>query len=168
MIIELGYPIHEMQTTPFKQVVQRLKDEHDALKKELDLVQDKTNHLRGSDEWTDLLREIRKQMAAFMTQLEEHEHWEEEEVLPLLARYANQGMEPSFITSTWVMEEDHKQAERFVRSFNEIADQCMATNGKELKRVISLLRVACSVLNEHLLAEEEMFFPVADQMLNER
>ena len=154
-----------------KLIIQRLKDEHRALRMELDYVHEKTSQmasLHGTDESNDVFREIRRRMTSFMLQLEEHEHWEEIEVLPILARYANQGTEPSFIISKWVMEEDHKKVERFVQAFIEYADQCIEADSMKLKKAISLLHVACSVLSEHLLLEEEMFFPIADQMINER
>ncbi|WP_261305350.1 hemerythrin domain-containing protein [Paenibacillus andongensis] len=170
MVIELGMPLDDAQTSRLQQMLERLKDEHSALKKELVHFQEITSELvgiLGSEESKRLLQEIRKQMETFMLQLEAHEHWEEDEVLPILAGYANQGMEPTFWTSTWVLGEDHKQAERFVRSFLEFADQCKSADSIRLKKAISLLRVACSVLSEHLLSEEEMFFPVANQMLND-
>ncbi|KRF44134.1 hemerythrin domain-containing protein [Paenibacillus sp. Soil787] len=168
MVIDLGMPLDDAQTSSLQEVLGRLKDEHGALKRELDHVQEMTSHMvgmLGSEESKRLLQEIRKQMVNFMQQLEAHEHWEEAEVLPLLTGYANQGMEPTFLTSTWVLEEDHKQAERFVRSFLEYADQCKGADSIKLKKAISLLSVACSVLSEHLLSEEEMVFPVANEML---
>ncbi|MEW9702782.1 hemerythrin domain-containing protein [Paenibacillus sp. SI8] len=150
--------------------IERLKDEHSALKKELEDVQLKTSHMLatlGTDESMDLLRELRRQMISYMKLIQDHEHWEEEEIFPVLERYANQGMDPSFITSKWVMEEDHKQAERFVRSFVDYADPSMAADSVKLKKAISLLSMACSAISEHLLTEEEMFFPIADQVLDE-
>lgn len=168
MVIDLGMPLDDAQTSSLAQVLGRLKDEHGALKRELDHVQEMTSHMvgmLGSEESKRLLQEIRKQMENFMQQLEAHEHWEEAEVLPLLAGYANQGMEPTFLTSTWVLEEDHKQAERFVRSFIDYADQCKGADSMKLKKAITLLSVACSVLSEHLLSEEEMVFPIANEML---
>lgn len=168
MVIDLGMPLDDAQTSSLRQVLGRLKDEHGALKKELDHVQEMTSHMVGmfgTEESKRLLQEIRKQMVNFMQQLEAHEHWEEMEVIPILAEYANQGMEPTFLTSTWVLEEDHKQAERFVRSFLDFADQCKGADSIKLKKAISLLSVACSVLSEHLLSEEEMVFPIANQML---
>ncbi|NRF95800.1 hemerythrin domain-containing protein [Paenibacillus frigoriresistens] len=169
MVVDLGMSLEDARTFSLQQILERLKDEHSALKKELDHVQEMTSHMvgvLGSEESKWLLQEISKQMEAFMQQLEAHEHWEEDEVLPLLAGYVNQGVEPTFLTSTWVLEEDHKQAERFVRSFLEYADQCKGADSIKLKKAISLLSVACSVLSEHLLSEEEMFFPVANQMLS--
>lgn len=168
MVIDLGMPLDDAQTSSLGQVLGRLKDEHGALKRELDHVQEMTSHMvgmLGSEESKRLLQEIRKQMENFMQQLEAHEHWEEAEVLPLLVGYANQWMEPTFLTSTWVLEEDHKQAERFVRSFIEYADQCKGADSMKLKKAITLLSVACSVLSEHLLSEEEMVFPIANEML---
>jgi len=170
MVIDLGMPLDDAQTSSLQQILERLKDEHSALKKELDHVQEMTSHMvgmLGSEESRRLLQEIRKTMETFMQQLGAHEHWEEDEVLPLLAGYANQGMEPTFLTSTWVLEDDHKQAERFVRSFLEYSEQCKGADSIRLKKAISLLSVACSVLSEHLLSEEEMFFPVANQMLKD-
>ncbi|NEW05887.1 hypothetical protein GK047_07655 [Paenibacillus sp. SYP-B3998] len=70
---------------------------------------------------------------------------------------------PTFLVSTWVLEEDLKQTERFVRSFLEYADHFETFNSPKLKTTISLLSMVFSVLAEHLLAEEEMIFPVADQ-----
>lgn len=168
MVIDLGMPLDDAQTSSLGQVLGRLKDEHGALKKELDHVQEMTSHMvgvLGTEESKRLLQEIRKQMVTFMQQLEAHEHWEEVEVLPLLTEYANQGMEPTFLTSTWVLEEDHKQAERFVRSFLDYADQCEGADSIKLKKAITLLSVACSVLSEHLISEEEMVFPIANRML---
>ncbi|OAS13457.1 hemerythrin domain-containing protein [Paenibacillus oryzisoli] len=168
MVNDLGMPLDDDQAASVQQVLGRLKDEHGALKKELDHVQEMTTHLvgvLGSEESKLLLQEIRKVMENFMQQLEAHEHWEEVEVLPLLTEYANQGMEPTFLTSTWVLEEDHKEAERFVRSFLDYVDQCNGTDSIKLKKAITLLSVACSVISEHLRSEEEMVFPIANQML---
>ncbi|GGA09349.1 hypothetical protein GCM10008018_63750 [Paenibacillus marchantiophytorum] len=152
-----------------QKVLERFMEEHVALKKELNHVQEMTSHMvaiLGSEESKQLLQEIRKHMLTFMQQLEAHEHWEEAEVLPVLAEYAQMGVEPTFLTSTWVMEEDHKQAERFVRSFLEYVDICKCADRIKLKKAISLLSVACSVLSEHLVSEEEMVFPIANQLLS--
>ncbi|NEW05740.1 hypothetical protein GK047_06870 [Paenibacillus sp. SYP-B3998] len=170
MMIEVGRSVQAEQASNVKGIIQRLKDEHDLLKQELDEVQRKTCHMfaqLGTEESTCLLGDVRRQMALFLEQLELHEHWEEEEVLPILHQYANQVMESSFVTSKWVMQEDHKQAERFVRSFLDSADACQETDMLKLQKAVSLLSVACSVLTEHLLTEEDTFFPIADQILSD-
>lgn len=170
MVNDFGMPLDDNQAPSVQQVLGRLKDEHGTLKKELDHVQEMTSHLvgvLGSEESKRLLQEIRNQMETFMQQLEAHEHWEEVEVLPLLTEYANQGMEPTFLTSTWVLEEDHKEAERFVRSFLDYTNSCKATDSITLKKAIALLSVACSVISEHLRSEEEMVFPIANHMLEQ-
>ncbi|CAH1202247.1 hypothetical protein PAECIP111891_02080 [Paenibacillus allorhizoplanae] len=170
MVMDLGMPLEDAQISSLQEVLGRLKDEHGALIKELDHVQEMTSHMvgmLGTEESKRLLHEIRNQMVNFMQQLEAHEQWEEMEVIPILSEYAYRGMEPTFLTSTWVLEEDHKQAERFARSFLDYADQCKGADSIKLKKAISLLSVACSVLSEHLLSEEEMIFPIANQMLEQ-
>lgn len=168
MAMELRLPLDDALSPSPQQVLKRLMKDHDTLKKELEHVQEMTSHmyaLLGSEESTNMLHEIRKHMEIFMQQLDAYEHWEIKQVLPLLAEYANQEMDITFWTSTWVLEEDHKQAERFVRSFFKYADQCQGTDCTKLRKAISLLSLACSVCTEHLLSEEEMFFPVANQLL---
>lgn len=170
MVNETAMQLIEANVPKLQQIFDRLKEEHSALRKELDHVQEMANHMvcmQGSEESERILQDIRTEMAMFLQQLGDHEHWEEAEVLPVLGAYANQNIEPTFLTSTWVLEEGHKEAERFVLSFLTYAEQCKALDSAKLKKVISLLCVACAVSTEHLLSEEEMVFPVADQMLSD-
>ncbi|UJF33835.1 hemerythrin domain-containing protein [Paenibacillus hexagrammi] len=170
MIMDMEYSYEEAHSARFQQVLERLKQEHVALKRELEHVQELTGHMAaklGTEEARKLLREIKQEMETLLCKLEEHEEWEEAEVLPVLAGYASQGLEPSFLTSAWVLEEEHKQTERFVRSFLAYAEQCETASLPKLKKAVSLLCVACSVVEDHLLAEEETVLPVAEEILNE-
>ncbi|TXK84539.1 hemerythrin domain-containing protein [Paenibacillus sp. N3.4] len=167
MVMDLGLPL---DNNNLQQVLERLKDEHEALKKALDHVQEMTGHMiamLGAEESKCLLQEICKQMEVFIQQFEAHESWEEKMILPILTEYANQGMEPTFLTSTWVLEEDHKRVERFVHSFLHDAEQCEGADATKFKKAISLLSLACSVCLEQLLSEEEIVFPLANQILSD-
>jgi|GEM_PF-5174677 len=158
----------EAHTIRFQEQLERLKDEHGILKRELDLIQEQTSHMAamlGSEQSKQWLQDIKRQMEQLMEKLDRHEQWEETEIFPILAGYACQGAEPTFWTSAWVLEEEHKQTERFVRSFLAYADGCEAAGILKLNKALSLLCVACSVLTDQLAAEEETVFPVVDEIL---
>ncbi|WNR44222.1 hemerythrin domain-containing protein [Paenibacillus roseipurpureus] len=174
MSTDLGYSIDEATASQVGRLLKRLKDEHGTLKSELDHIQEQTGHmadLPGTEASKKLLQDIRQEMEGLLEKLEAYEQWEEDEVFPILYKYTAQGPDPAFLTSAWVLEEDHKQVERFVRSFIAYANECdQGANSKvnvniQLKKAISLLRMACAVMAEQLLTEEEMVFPLADEIL---
>ncbi|MFD0698206.1 hemerythrin domain-containing protein [Paenibacillus sp. GCM10027628] len=163
MVIDFGLPHDPEQVLSMKKAIQRLKDEHKALRVELEVVQAKGKEMIAclhSAESARLLEEIREHMTVFVKHLEDHENWEEQELFPLFYNFLSKNMDSAIFISRWVLEEDHKQAERFVRAFLE------ASEGRSMIEITSLFQISCSVLAEHLTSEEDMFFPVVEQILN--
>ncbi|WP_159881429.1 hemerythrin domain-containing protein [Paenibacillus puerhi] len=157
--------------TQFMEAIDRLKEEHDDLRlrlKEICREGEGVSKLRSTSEAAEKLKELRGSISVLMESLDRHASWEEQELFPMLTRYFNKVQGPSIMPSIWVMEKDHELAHLFVQSFYEALDG-PAQKGEKIhvKTAASHLIQACLILTEHLNLEEEVVYPMAEQILTD-
>ncbi|SDC17815.1 Hemerythrin HHE cation binding domain-containing protein [Paenibacillus sp. UNCCL117] len=157
--------------TQFMEAIERLKEEHNELRARLSDIRgqgERVSRLRSSREAEVKLKELRDSVGLLMESLDAHASWEERELFPMLTRYFNKMQGPSIMPSIWVMEKDHELAHMFVQSFYEAVDGCVEESENiHVKTAASHLIQACMILSEHLNLEEEVVYPMADQILTD-
>ncbi|MFB6365455.1 hemerythrin domain-containing protein [Paenibacillus elgii] len=162
--------VQSARPTRFMDAVDRLKEEHDALKIRLSAVQAKAQSvgkMKTVPEAMALLQQLREEITDFRTELDRHATWEERELFPLLCNYFNKYSGPSMMPSFWVMEKDHELAETFIDSFIESVDRLSLPTREAIRETSSHLIQACLILNEHLNLEEDIVYPMAEQILDD-
>ncbi|WP_313999500.1 hemerythrin domain-containing protein [uncultured Paenibacillus sp.] len=157
--------------TDFMYAVGRLKEEHDRLNEQVKvLYTDALEAGRETDADTALrlLGGLRERTVAFALQLEAHSEWEEREMFPLVSDYFHKRTVPSITPSFWVMEKDHELALLFIGTFMELTeDNVPAARIDLIRQAASNMVQACLILQEHFRLEEELIFPLADEMLTD-
>ncbi|KIL41666.1 hypothetical protein SD70_06005 [Gordoniibacillus kamchatkensis] len=157
--------------SPWMLVSMRLKDEHDQLTEELQDIRfvaqsiyDETDTKRARA----ILQALKRRMVDFMRRLHAHSEWEEREVFPVVNLYFHRLLKPSITPSIWVMEKEQKLADLFAQSFFE-AEEALpeAATREQNRQAAAHLLQACLILQEHFELEEELIFPLAEQMLTD-
>lgn len=174
MGIKLGSPFisdHAAHPTRFLFLVDRLKEEHAVMQiqlKEIRATAGSLYTLENCAEGACKLIELRERIMILVEDLDRHSQWEEQELFPQLQSYFNRYMMPSITPSIWVMEKDHELAKQFVQSFIDgVNDMGSPIDKIFLKEMASQLVQACLILMEHFTLEEELVFPLADQLLTD-
>ncbi|MNH95464.1 Hemerythrin HHE cation binding domain protein [compost metagenome] len=154
-----------LQQPPFHLAAKRLKDEHDALKDELAVIEENLQYIftiLGTDASTSKLQELRAKMVGLMKKVEAHERWEEQTWFPMLFEHADPDKRSSFHTTLWILGEDHKKVERFVHAFYEAAQLAEDMDPKHLNEAVASLTMTCSILHEHFMSEEDMVYALTN------
>lgn len=170
MTIEQSPMMQSARPTLFVEAVDRLKAEHDELRALLYNIRNKGNGVASASTIAAArarLQELRSDVTAMMKKLQQHADWEERELFPMLSRYFHRMYAPSILPSIWVMEKDHQLAELFVQSFMESVNGYLAGQPIPVKETVSHLVQACLILTEHLNLEEEVVYPMTEQILTD-
>lgn len=161
---------HEDQTVNTLDVLSRgieqLKEEHIGLKYKLMEFYGMAKVI-GADEdvsnWSGSLDNLRRKITEFMGELDVHSEWEDQVLFPMVQEYTGKDMGPIA-----VMEYEHELAKQSVRRFLDAAGQLQVpVNCEAAKEAASHLLQAYVILNDHFTKEEEILFPLAEQMLTD-
>lgn len=129
----------------------RLKEEHGPLVEKMMELQKQSKQIAVAQGLfkEELLQNLQKKAADFIAQLEPHSEKEESLLFPMLAKYI--GRETGPIA---VMEYEHEQAKSNLKRFREdgFPDD---------------LNSAVEILLQHFQKEEQVLFPMAQQMLTD-
>jgi hemerythrin-like domain-containing protein len=151
------------------EAMERLKQEHAELKLVLQEMEKQAVHIEASsDKQLSLqsLLHLRLWTLAFREELERHSNWEEEELFPFLNIYFNSNQVTSMAISICSIEKEHELAEQHIQSFLRAVHMLKANpEAISLDQAAAFLVHACRILQEHLVKEEEIFFPVAERIL---
>jgi hemerythrin-like domain-containing protein len=157
--------------TPWMKVARRLKEEHEQLTEQLVFYQSivkSINKATDAQKARNMLNMLKLDMTDCMRQLDEHSEWEEKEVFPVIDWYFGGLLKPSIMPSIWVMEKEHELGAVFVKSFIESVDELSLVGTMEqIQQATAHLVQACYILLEHFALEEELIFPLADQLLTD-
>lgn len=146
--------------------IQQLLDEHEPLRCQMTEIVETGNQLAGlaNAEWNSEIEKLKQAELAFKHELEIHSDKEEQGLFPLLGAHIGTQFGPIA-----VMEYEHNEAKRLLALFEE-----QASNGEtELTKeqavlVVNPLVQACQVLFDHFMKEENVLFPMAENVLNEQ
>lgn len=151
--------------------VERLKEEHESMQLQLRDIRkmaDSLYLLDDCDQGMCELIDLQDRVMVLIEDLDRHSEWEQKELFPILQTYFNRYMIPSITPSIWVMEKDHELAKQFTQSFIDGVNGMKPPIDKDfLKEMTSQLIQSCLILLEHFTLEEELVFPLADQLLTD-
>jgi regulator of cell morphogenesis and NO signaling len=146
--------------------IDQLREEHVGLKQQLiELYQ--TAKSVGQDmsvkDWSGTIRNLRSKIEAFMVEMDVHSKWEDEVLFPMVQDYTGKDMGP-----VAVMEHEHELAKMNVNRFLESSGRFGSmVSSEEAREAASYLLQAYVILTDHFKKEEEVLFPIAEQMLTD-
>jgi regulator of cell morphogenesis and NO signaling len=144
--------------------LQQLKDEHVALRAEMDLFYEITEDIEfySGPAVSQLFANLYERISAFTDALKKHSKREEEGLFPMMSRRLGKDDR----TIEW-MEFEHEKAEQHLRDFLTEADQAGSTIDEDDAKAISVYAVqAYTTLTQHFGKEEKMLFPLAENILS--
>ncbi|NOV01993.1 hemerythrin domain-containing protein [Paenibacillus planticolens] len=149
----------------------RLRAEHEELREKLRELETGAKEVIVSDDLVkskQLVQELRDQTQQFVEMLERHSEWEERELFPFLLTYFDRHSAPSILPSFWVLEKDHQLGLSFIESFQEAVGKVTPlVPKKQLAEITAHLVQACLILNDHFTMEEQVVFPITEQVMTD-
>ncbi|OXB91634.1 MULTISPECIES: hemerythrin domain-containing protein [Parageobacillus] len=147
--------------------LERLKQEHGPLREQMhdffELAQTIGNHDEVQD-WKERLLALRKNVLAFIYELDPHSEREEGVLFPMMARYIGRTSGPIA-----VMEYEHEQAKQRIASFlTKTAELPETTDRESAMELADMVIQAYHILSEHFMKEENVLFPMAERMLSDK
>ncbi|MDF2924118.1 MAG: hypothetical protein K0R57_3032 [Paenibacillaceae bacterium] len=146
--------------------IDKLREEHDLLKHELmefygmAKVIGQDTHVTN---WSGSIDNLRQKIIAFMNELDVHSEWEDDVLFPMVQDYTGKDM-----GHIAIMECEHELAKRNVRNFLEATERlAVPVSSQDAKEAASYLLQAYVILTDHFKKEEEVLFPIAEQMLTD-
>ncbi|HJV46667.1 MAG TPA: hemerythrin domain-containing protein [Bacillota bacterium] len=144
--------------------LQQLKDEHVALRVEMDLFYEIAEEIEfdSGPAVGQLFAKLYDRISSFTNALNTHSKREEEGLFPIMSRRL--GKDDRTIEG---MEFEHEKAEKHLRDFLTEADQAGPTIDENDAKAISVYaEQAYATLTQHFAKEEKMLFPLAETILS--
>lgn len=146
--------------------IQQLLDEHAPLRQQMEELAQAGNRLLSMDDaaWENEIGQLLQMETKFKEELEAHSEKEEQGIFPLLGKHIGTEFGPIA-----VMEFEHREAKRLLGMFEELALRITPELTKsQTTTVVSPLIQACQILFDHFVKEENILFPMAENVLNEQ
>lgn len=174
-------PINSARPNAYIQLAMHLQMEHIQLKAKCSTLCElsiRTTSSFGKYGSLQSLKELRCQAESLLHDLALHSKWEDEELFPTFSRYYRRTTEQTLLPSLWVLEKDHELALQFFESFLQLSRTLIApltlkqictdpSLFEKLKEGCDHLTQGCLVLNGHFQMEEEIIFPLFEQILTD-
>lgn len=164
--MSFGCGIPNVNNLTLSPALARLKEEHIPLRAQMDEFYLLAKDIGGDEatsNWADALRHLNEKAQKFISELDPHSIREEDVLFVMMAKYI--GREAGPIA---VMEYEHDQAKKNLKQFTEKMAAIGETVDKaEAKDIASHLMNAYMILTEHFMKEENVLFPMAQQMLTD-
>ena len=143
--------------------LQQLKEEHSFLREKLDELLEGGQSLEKQQVQEENVTEFVQKVRTFFNELETHSKKEETVLFPMMETYLGKDGGPIA-----VMEYEHEQARKTLQLFmDESKNHLSAQDNDTIRTVLSYAIQAYSLLSVHFMKEENVLFPMADQMLSE-
>jgi regulator of cell morphogenesis and NO signaling len=143
----------------------QLKREHGPLREQMDAFARAAADIGMDQEktdWSRQLAELKEMVDAFVQKLDPHSEREEGTLFPLMAKYIGRQVGPIA-----VMEYEHELAKNNLKTFGEAVEQVKEqVDAERAKEIASYALQAHSVLTDHFMKEENVLFPMAENMLS--
>lgn len=150
----------------FMNAVDQLRNEHEGLKANLGLLENKWKQVEAEvDEakQVQLIQESAQRVEAYLKVLHAHAEWEDNVMFPMVSMYFQANAE-----QVAAIEADHAQAEIDLRTFITVARGLDNKCTREQLQMIGMkLLHACRLLHNHFIVEEEIIFPLAEEILED-
>ena len=147
------------------QPLAQLKREHGPLREQMDAFAREAADIgidREIADWSGPLAALKQKVDAFVRELDPHSEREEGTLFPLMARYI--GRETGPIA---VMEYEHEQAKHFLKQFQDAVERAKEpVDAAQAQHIASYAIQAHAILSDHFMKEENVLFPMAENMLN--
>lgn len=171
-------PENSARSSAFMELAMRLAREHEQLKHQCDALRELSSRTAASTSLAGaipMLTELRGHTSTLLRQLERHSRWEDKELFPYFSRYYKLKMEPTIMPSLWVLEKDHELALQFFASFLQASNSLMGlmvveelgASLSEVKHSCDDLTQGCLILTSHFQMEEELIYPMAEEILTD-
>jgi Hemerythrin HHE cation binding domain. len=164
----------------FAELAMRLEAEHEQIKAMCSaLCQQSIHYATGMSSYVTIqgLSVLRDEAELLLIELKKHSSWEEEALFPVLMHYSHKKIEPTIMPSLWVLEKDHELAVLYIESFIQASSTLLhswrldplsgARLQHELKESCDCLTQGCFILTAHFQMEEELLFPLAEEILTD-
>jgi len=143
----------------------QLKREHGPLRAQMDAFAQDAQQIGMDQEqtnWSLQLAELKTKVDAFIRELDPHSEREEGTLFPLMANYIGRTVGPIA-----VMEYEHDQAKQNLKTFMEMAERETGfVDAADAKKIAEYALRAHAILTEHFMKEENVLFPMAENMLS--
>lgn len=150
---------------PLCEPLAQLKREHGPLREQMDTFARMAAEIGENAEqadWSRQLAELKAQVDAFVRELDPHSDREEGALFPLMAKYIGRQVGPIA-----VMEYEHEVAKQNLKMFREAVEQATGpVDAARAKEIAAYALQAHAVLTDHFMKEENVLFPMAENMLN--
>ncbi len=150
---------------PLKQLI----DEHPSLLAKMAEFNQMVETFEGSEDpvnWDDAVNQLHEKVAIFIDELDPHSNLEENFLFEMMVKYI--GREGGPIA---VMEYEHNTAKENLKQFmNKV--ESIKTEKKSVTKEIALdlfnhLKIVYLTLTDHFMKEENILFPMAENMLSD-
>jgi regulator of cell morphogenesis and NO signaling len=118
------------------------------------------------ENWNDCISQLHEKITAFIAELDPHSNREEDVLFEMMVKYI--GREGGPIA---VMEYEHNTAKLNLKEFMEkssaILEENKSVSKVEAENVLRHLKIVYLTLTDHFMKEENILFPMAEQMLSD-
>jgi regulator of cell morphogenesis and NO signaling len=143
----------------------QLKREHGPLLEQMDAFGREAEQIGAAvdvSDWRQPLAALKAKVDVFVRELNPHSEREEGHLFPLMAKYIGRTTGPIA-----VMEYEHDMAKRKLKAFREEVERLAeAVDAGRAKEIASLALQAHAILTDHFMKEENVLFPMAENILN--
>jgi regulator of cell morphogenesis and NO signaling len=150
----------------FTEALEQLKAEHDLLRvklQEFAVIDEIIRAGKPNTDWFGTLRNLKERVEGFLIMLEIHSDLEDLTLFPTVKMYMVED-----VSVLDVLEEDHQLATQYIHAFlEELRHSVSPIHQGCATRIIELLMNAHQLLLDHFNAEEELIYPIADQILDD-
>ncbi|CAM3483126.1 hemerythrin domain-containing protein [Cytobacillus oceanisediminis] len=141
--------------------LKQLKEEHPPL---LNMLEELLQLSLKIEEVPDkgLFKELIVKVQTFTQELEPHSEREEGVLFRMMEQYLGKGTGPIA-----VMEYEHDQAKGYIKAYMAAAEKCENLTEQEMAYNAGLIKNAYYTLTQHFAKEENVLFPMAENLLSE-
>lgn len=143
---------------PLSSGLARLKEEHGPLRQQMEAFLAQAEKTSSPED----LALLRQQVAAFQRELDPHSEREEQVLFPMMASHI--GRETGPIA---VMEYEHEQAKGRITRFLQETQKLEKATEEQVRQLTEEVNEAYHILSDHFLKEENVLFPMAENVLSE-
>lgn len=150
----------------FMNAVDQLRNEHVELKTNLVLLEKKWQQIEAETDKAkqfQLIQDSAQRVEAYLKILHAHAEWEDNVMFPMVSMYFQANAD-----QVAAIEADHAQAEVDFRTFiNEARGVEQHFKSEQVQIIGMRLLHACRLFNDHFVIEEEIIFPLAEEILED-
>jgi len=145
--------------------LRQLKEEHGPLREQMDAFREMAVAIgqeEGREDWSKALFELRDKVERFVKELDVHSRREEDVLFEMMAKHIGREVGPIA-----VMEYEHDTAKGLLKQFLQAARAVDGVIEREQAiRIADDAISAAAILSQHFLKEEQVLFPMAEQLLS--